>query len=106
MRGGQNCNDGKDDVSVCADLDRVVLAFPVADTLPTRCPCVDIFHVNLQDNVEQRVRRKCLVNRVDLVQLGGQVPNPSDPYTVVRHRGCKTRHWRQNRLATVPDRTK
>ena len=79
-------------------LDRVVHAFPVADALPTGCPCVVPFHVDLRDSVERRVRRKCLVNRVDLVQLGGQVLNPKDPYTAVRRRGGKTRHVRQNRL--------
>ena len=46
------------------------------------------------------------MNRVDLVQLGGQVSNPNNPYTAVRRRGCKTRHVRQNRLATVSDRTR
>ena len=51
--------------------------------------------------MEQRARRKCLMNRVDLVQLGGQVTNPEDPYTAVSNRGCKARHVRQNRLATV-----
>ena len=79
---------------------------PVADTLPTSYPCVDIFHVDLRDSVEQRVRRTWLMNRVDLVQLGGQVPNPKDRYTAVRRRGCKTRNVRQNRFATVSDRTK
>ena len=66
----------------------------------TFCP------LDLRDSVEQRVRRKCLMNRVDLVQLGGQVPNLKDPHTTVRRRGCKTRHVRQNRLAAVSDRTK
>ena len=46
------------------------------------------------------------MNRVDLVQLGEQVPNPKDPYAAVRRRGCKTRHVRQNRIARVSDRTK
>ena len=87
-------------------LDRVEHAFPVADALPTSCPCVDILHVNLRDSMDKRVRRECLMNRVDLVQLGGQIPNPKDPYTAVTHRGCKTRNVRQNRLATVSDRTK
>ena len=54
---------------------------------------------------EQRARRKCLTNRVDLVHLGGHVTNPEDPYTVVRDRGCKARHVRQERLVTVSDRT-
>ena len=41
------------------------------------------------------------MNRVDSVQLGGQVQNPKDPYTVVRRRGGRTRHVRQNRLVNV-----
>ena len=73
--------------------------------LPTSCPCVDIFHLDLRDRVEKRVRRKCLMNRVDLAQLCGHVPNLKYPYTAVRRRGCKTRHARQNRLAIVSDRT-
>ena len=32
--------------------------------------------------------------------------NPDDPYTVVRDRGGKARHVRQEKLATVSDRTK
>ena len=79
-------------VGATSCLDQVVHAFPVADELPTSCPCVDIFHVDLRDSVEQRVRQKCLMYRVDLVQLGGQVTNPEDPYTVVRDRGGKARH--------------
>ena len=93
-------------VGATSCLDRVVHAFPVADARPTCCSCVDIFHLDLRDSVEQRVRRKCLMKSVDLVQLGGQVPNLKDPYTAVRRRGCKTRCVRQNRLATVSDRTK
>ena len=50
--------------------------------------------------------KKNLMNRVDLVQLGGHVPNPKDRYTAVRRRGGKTRHVRQNRLATVSDRSR
>ena len=90
-------------------LDRVVHAIPVVDALPTISPRVDIFHADpshSRDSVEPRVRRKCLMNRVDVVQLGGHVTNPEDPYTVVRDRGCKARHVRQNRLATVSDRTR
>ena len=83
-------------VGATSCLDRVVHAFPVADARPTSCSCVDIFHLDLRDSVEQRVRQ----------QLGGQEPNPKDPYTAVRRRGCKTRHVRQNRLATVSDQTK
>ena len=48
----------------------------------------------------------CLVNRVDVVQLGGRGTNAEDPNTVVRNRGGKARHVRQDRLATVSDRTK
>ena len=80
-------------------LDRVVHAFSVFDALPTTSPCVDIFHLDLRDSVEQRVRRRSLMNRVDLVQLGGHVTNPEDPYTVVRDRGCKARHVQKDRLA-------
>ena len=76
-------------VGATSCLDQVVHAFPVADTLPTSCPCVDIFHVDLRDSVEQRVRRKCLMYRVDLVQFGGQVPNPKDPYTAVGEQDWK-----------------
>ena len=75
------------------------------DALPTVSPCVDVFHVvpsHSRDSVERRFRKQCLVNRVDLVQLGGHVTNPEDPYTVVRDRGGKVR---QDRLATVSDRT-
>ena len=45
------------------------------------------------------------MKRVDVVQLGGHVTNPDDPYTVVRDRGGKARHVRQEKLATVSDRT-
>ena len=88
-------------VGATSCLDRDVHTIHVADALPTSCPCVDTFRVDLRVSVEQRVRRKCLMNDVDLVQLGGHVPNPKDPYTAVRRRGCKTRYVRQNRLATV-----
>ena len=70
-------------------------------TFPTVSPCVDIFHVDpshSRDSVERRVRKQYLMNHVHLVQLGGHVMNPEDPYTVV--------HVRQDRLATVSDRTK
>ena len=46
------------------------------------------------------------MNRVDLIQLGGHVTNPEDQHTVVRDRGSKARHVRQDRLARVSDRTK
>ena len=55
---------------------------------------------------EQRAGRKCRIHRVDLVQLGGYVTNSEDQYTDVRNRGCKARHVRQDRLATVSDRTR
>ena len=75
-RGGQNCNDGKDDLSLCADvgatscLDRVVHAFPVAGALPTICPCVDIFRSTKMSD--------------ESCGLGS--PNPEDPNTAVRRR--------------------
>ena len=93
-------------VGATSCLGLVVHAFSVAVARPTSYPCVDIFHLDLRGSVEQRVRRKCLMNRVDLVQLGGQVPNQTDPYTALRRRGRKTRHVQQNRLATVSNRTK
>ena len=42
-RGGQNCNDGKDDVSLCADGGSNVVSGQVADARPTSCPCVQIW---------------------------------------------------------------
>ena len=69
----------------------------------------DIFHVdpwNSRDNVEQRVQRRVRRNRVDLVQLGGQMTNPKDWNTAVKLRGYKIRHVQQHRLATVSDRAK
>ena len=50
--------------------------------------------------------KQIVMNRVDLVQPGGHVTNPADQYTVVRDRGGRARHVRQDRLATVSDRTK
>ena len=35
-----------------------------------------------RDSVERRVRKPCLMNRVDLVQLGGRATNPEGPHTV------------------------
>ena len=71
---------------------------------------MDTFHVdswNSRDNVEQRVQRRIRRNRVDLVQLGGQVTNPEDRNTAVKLRGYKTRHvQQQHRLATVSGRAK
>ena len=94
-------------VAVTSCLYRLTHAIPVVDALPTISPCVDIYHVDpshCRDSVERRVRRTCLVNRVDLVQLVGHATNPEDPYTVVGERGCKARHVQQDRLATVSDR--
>ena len=67
---------------------------------------MDTFHVdpwNSRDNVEQRVQRRIRRNRVDLVQLGGQMTNPKDWNTAVKLRGHKRRHVQQHRLATVSD---
>ena len=93
-------------VGATSCLDWVGQSILVAEALSTSCPCVDIFHLDARDSVEQRVRQKSLMNRVDLVQLGGQVSNLKDPCTAVRRRGGRTRHVRQNRLATVSDRTR
>ena len=74
-----------------------------------RSHCVDIFHVDpshSRDRVDRRVRKQCLMNRVGLVQFGGHGANQENPYTVVRDRGGKARHLRQDRLARVNDRTK
>ena len=60
---------------------------------------------NSRDNVEQRVQRRVRRNRVDLVQLGGQMTNPKDRNTAVKLRGYKIRHV-QHRLATVSDRAR
>ena len=93
-------------VGATSCLDQAVHAFPVADAIPISCPCVEIFHVDPRDNVEQRVRQNNLMNRMDMVQLGGQLPSCKDPYTDVRRRGGKTRHVRQNQLDKVSDRTR
>ena len=45
-------------VGATSCLDQEVHAFPVADAIPISCPCVEIFHVDPRDNVEQRVRQK------------------------------------------------
>ena len=48
---------------------------------------MDTFHVdpwNSRDNVEQRVQRRIRRNRVDLVQLGGELTNPEDRDRAVR----------------------
>ena len=59
-------------------LDHVRLAIPVVGAIPAVSPCVDIYHVDPShrgDSVKRRVRTQCLMNRVDLVQLGGRVTN-------------------------------
>ena len=48
-------------VGATSCLNQIVHAFPVADALPTSCPCVNIFHVDLRDSAEHRVQRKCLM---------------------------------------------
>ena len=60
-------------VGATSCLDQVVHAFPVADASPISCPCVEIFHVDPRDNVEQRVRQNNLMNRTDVVQLSCRV---------------------------------
>ena len=90
-------------------LDRAVHAPHGADACSITSSFVDTFHVdswNSRDNVEQRVQKRVRRNRVDLVQLGGQVTNPEDRYTAVKHRGYKTRHGQQHRLATVSGRAR
>ena len=72
----------------------------------TNSSFVDTFHVdswNSCDNLEQRVQRKVRRNRVDLVQVGGQVTSTDHRDTAVRRRGYKIRHVQQHRLATVSD---
>ena len=66
---------------------------------------MDTLHVdpwNSRDNVEQRAQR----NRVDLVQLGGQMTNPKDWNTTVKLPVQRRRHVQQHRLATVSDRAR
>ena len=79
-------------------LDRAVHAPSGADACSTHSSLVDFFHVdpwNSRDNVEQRVQKRVLRNRVDLVQLGGQMTNPKDWNTAVKRRGYKIRHVQQ-----------
>ena len=45
-------------VGATSCLDWVAHSIPVADALPTSCPRVDIFHLDVRDSVEQRVRKK------------------------------------------------
>ena len=75
-------------------LDRAVHAPSGVDACSTDSSFVDTFHVdpwNSRDNVEQRVQRRVRRNRVDLVQLGGQMTNPKDRNTSVKLRGYKIR---------------
>ena len=80
-----------------------------ADACSTNSSFVDTFHVDpwkSRDNVEQRVQRRVRRNRVDSVQLGGQVTNPEDRDTAVKLRGYRTRYVQQHRLAAVSDRAR
>ena len=90
-------------------LDHAVSAPHGADACSINSSFVDTFHVdpwNSRDNVEQRVQRRVRRNRVDLVQLGGQMTNPKDRNTAVKLRGYKIRHVQQQRRATVSDRAR
>ena len=94
-------------ISFC--LDRVLHAPSGADACSTSSSFVDTFHVdpwNSRDSVEQLVQRRVRRNRVDLVQLGGQMTNPKDKNTAVKLRGYKILHVQQHRLATVSDRAR
>ena len=74
-------------LGIVSFVDHAVHAFPVDDALSTNSPCVDMFQLDRlqsQNRVEQRVRKTCLMNRMDLVQLGGYVTNPEDPYTIAK----------------------
>ena len=96
-------------VGITFCLDRAVHVPHGADACLTNSSFVDKIHVdpwNSRDNVEQRVQRRVRRNRVDLVQLGGQVTNPEDRDTAVKRRGYKTRYVQQHRLATVSDRAR
>ena len=69
------------------------------DACSTNSSFVDTFHVdpwNSRDNVEQRVQRRVRRNRVDLVQLGGQVTNPEDRGTSVKRCGYRTHVMHNN----------
>ena len=102
-RGGQNW------VGMTCCLDRAVHAPHGADACSTNSSLVDTLHVdpwNSRDSVEQRVQNRVRRNRVDLVQLGGQVTNPEDRDTAFKRRGYKTRYAQQHRLATVSDRAR
>ena len=68
-------------VGITFCLDRAVHVPHGADACLINSSFVDTFHVdpwNSRDNLEQRVQRRVRRNRVDLVQVGGQVTNPED----------------------------
>ena len=112
-RGGQNCNDDKDDVFVPVDGWNNVLSGPcyacaawsVRPIIRLWTPFTSI-PGTVVTIVEQRVQRRFRRNRVDLVELGGQVTNPEDQDTAVRLRGYKTQYVQQHRLATVSDQAR
>ena len=73
-------------VETMSCVDHAVHVFLVVGAFPMNSPCVDIFQVDRvhsRDRVEQRVRRTYLMNRPDVLQLGGYMTNPEDPYTSV-----------------------
>ena len=77
-------------VGITFCLDRAVHVPHGADACLTNSSFVDTFHVdpwNSRGDLEQRVQRRVRRNRVDLVQVGGQVTNPEDRDTAVRLRG-------------------
>ena len=85
-------------VGITFCLDRAVHVPHGADACLTNSSFVGTFHVdpwNSRGDLEQRVQRRVRRNRVDLVQVGGQVTNPEDRDTAVRLRGFKTRHVQQ-----------
>ena len=87
-------------VAIMSCLDRAVHVPHGVDACLTNSSVVNSFHVgswNSHDNLEQRVQRRVRRNRVDLVQVGGQV-------TAVRPRGYQIRHVPQHKLAKVSDR--
>ena len=89
-------------------LDRAVHAPHGADACPTNSSSVDTFHVdswNSLDNVEQRVQREGFGETI-LTWCSLVAKCQIRPYTAVRRRGGRTRHVRQNQLATVSDRAR
>ena len=74
-------------------------AIPVVDALSTVSPCVDIFHVDpshSQDSVERRVRKQCLMNRVDFVQHGACDESRGSAHC------CQRSWWQGTSCATGP----